>query len=179
MSWLLYMPRAHVTGTLTVNGHTYNIDCPGYHDHNWGEWNFQAVIWNWAQYSQPGLEFDLGDFVGNPNGRASLDIAGQRVVFSKDQYNLVHTKWAFDPLDNISYPVQSVFTAAKGDLKVTIVMDVQKTAPLPTGPPPSLVIYEQPSHFSGTVTIHDGWFPLSIPFDGNGFKVYTAISAAP
>lgn len=179
MSWLLYMPRAHVTGTLTVEGHTYKVDCSGYHDHNWGEWNFEAVLWNWAQYSQPGLDFDLGDFVGNPNGHAAVDIAGQRTVFSKDQYKLTHTKWAFDPVNNVSYPTQSVFTANNGDVKVNIVMDVQKTAPLATGAPPSLVIYEQPSHFSGTVTIHEGWLPIKIAVDGNGFKEYTATSSAP
>src|ERR1700733_2849258 len=67
MSWLVYMPRADVYGTLTIDGHTYHLDCSGYHDHNWGQWNFPGVTWNWAQYSQPGLSFDLGDFVGSPN----------------------------------------------------------------------------------------------------------------
>jgi len=102
MSWLLYMPRAGVHGSLTVDGQTYDINCSGYHDHNWGEWDFETLLWNWAQYSQPGLTFDLGDFVGNPNGRASIDFNGTRTVFAASQYNLVHTKWAFDPQNNVS-----------------------------------------------------------------------------
>jgi predicted secreted hydrolase len=51
MSWLLYMPRAAVSGTLTIDGQTYRIESSGYHDHNWGEWDFSAINWNWAQYS--------------------------------------------------------------------------------------------------------------------------------
>jgi hypothetical protein len=178
MSWLLYMPGAKVSGTLTVDGHTYRIDSPGYHDHNWGQWNFEGVLWNWAQYSRPGLAFDLGDFASNPNGRASIDIADKRIVFAASQYSLVHTKWAFDSQNQVSYPVQSIFTAQNGGVKVRIVMDVQKTEPLATGPPPSLVIYEQPAHFSGTITVDDPICPTKTPFEGDGFKEYTAISSA-
>lgn len=178
MSWLLYMPRAKVSGILVIDGRTYNIECSGYHDHNWGEWNFSSVIWNWAQYSQPGLSFDLGDFVGNPNGRASIDICGKRTVFSASEYTLVHTKWAFDPVYNLPYPTQSVFTAEHGDVRVRMTMDIQKTEPLGTGPPPSLVIYEQPSHFAGTVNVRDRLLPREISFEGNGFKEYTAVTSA-
>ena len=176
MSWLLYMPRAHVSGTLTVDGHGYKIDAPGYHDHNWGEWNFATVSWNWAQYSQPGLSFDLGDFVGNPNGKASINVGGKRVVFAANQYKLVHAKWAFDQGNNLSYPIESVFTAENESqgVKVRVEMNVQKTEPLRSGPPPSLVIYEQPCRFSGRITLQDQWRPVEIPFEGNGFKEYTA-----
>ena len=176
MSWLLYMPRADVYGTLTINGQVYNIECSGYHDHNWGQWNFESVVWNWAQYSQPNLTFDLGDFVGNPNGRASVDIGGNRTVFSANQYSLVHTKWAFDPVDNVQYPIQSTFTASNGDVSVNLVMNVQQTQPLPTGPPPSLVIYEQTARYTGTVTVQSQ--RIAIPVSGDAFKEYTAISSA-
>jgi hypothetical protein len=143
MSWLLYMPRARVWGSLTVDGQTYDIDCSGYHDHNWGQWNFETLIWNWAQYSQPDLTFDLGDFVGNPNGRARIDVNGIPTVFSASQYTLVHTKWGYDPQNNVRYPTQSIFTAQNGNVRVEITMDVLETDPLATGPPPSLVIHKR------------------------------------
>jgi hypothetical protein len=177
MSWLLYMPRAAVSGTLTIDGQTYRMESSGYHDHNWGEWDFNAINWNWAQYSQPGLTFDLGDFVDNPNGRASFDLWGKRVVFSASDYKLVHTEWGLDPLTNLSYPTQSVFTAERNDMQIRIVMNVQKTVPLSAGPPPALVIFEQPTHFTGEITINRHWLPIKIPFEGNGFKEYTATSA--
>jgi hypothetical protein len=172
MSWLIYMPRAGVTGTLTLDGRTYNIACSGYHDHNWGQWNFETVRWNWAQFSLPGVTFDLGDIVGNPNGTASVDIAGQRTVFSAGQYTLTHTKWAFDSADNIPYPVESTFTAQNGDVAVSLVMDAQSTDPLATGPAPSLVIYEQPTHFTGTITQGQNTTTFAV----DGFVEYTAIS---
>jgi hypothetical protein len=174
MSWLLYMPRADVSGTLTVDGQTFHIRCSGYHDHNWGQWNFETLLWNWAQFSQAGLTFDLGDIVGNPNGTASIEVGGQRTVFSSSQYSLEHTKWAFDQQDNVYYPVQSKFTAQNGDVSISVVMDIQKTEPLVTGPAPSLVIYEQPSHFTGTISRNLG----TVSFGGDGFAEYTAVSKA-
>lgn len=176
MSWLLYMPRAAVYGSLTVDGQTYDINCSGYHDHNWGQWDFETLLWNWAQYSQPGLTFDLGDFPGNPNGRVGLDVNGTRTVFAASQYSLVHTQWAYDPQNNVYYPIQSVFTAQNGNVKVQITMDVYQTDPLATGPPPSLVIYEQTSHFRGTITWQGEQGSVEFPFAGDGFKEYTAIS---
>jgi len=175
MSWLVYMPGANVTGTLTVDGHTYNVNCGGYHDHNWGQWDFQKVLWNWAQYSQPGLAFDLGDFDRNQSGRAGIEIAGQRFIFNSGEYTLIHTKWAFDQQDNIPYPVESVFTAQNNRAQVNILLQIQKTQPLLTGEPPSLVIYEQTSHFTGSLT-PNGAAPIN--FAGDGFAEYTSISKA-
>lgn len=173
MSWLVYMPRAHVTGTVTVDGHSYDVESSGYHDHNWGEWNLSQVRWNWAEYSEPGLSFDLGDFIGNPNGRAAIDIKGHRVVFPASQYKLVHTKWAYDSLNKTYYPIQSVFTGDNGSIHVSVTMDTVKTDPLPVFP--GQVIYEQTTHFNGVVTAPDDENrEAEIKFEGSGFKEYTA-----
>jgi hypothetical protein len=126
-----------------------------------GIWNFENVLWNWAQYSQRGLTFDLGDFVGNPNGRARIDVGGTPTVFATSQYRLLHSKWGYGQHNHLSYPTQSVFTAQAGNVSARVTMYVQKTDPLSTGPPPSLVIYEQTSHFTG-----------------DGFKEYTATTSA-
>jgi hypothetical protein len=99
-------------------------------------------------------------------------------VFSASDYKLVHTEWGLDPLTNLSYPTQSVFTAERDDVQIHIVMNVQKTVPLSAGPPPALVIFEQPTHFTGEITINRHWLPIKIPFEGNGFKEYTATSVA-
>ncbi len=173
MSWLLYMPRAGVSGTLTVDGTQYTVSASGYHDHNWGEWNLNGVTWNWAQYSQPGLTFDLGDFPAKPGGVASLDLNGERFVFESGQYTLIHTQWAYDPTNNLMYPTQSVFHASNGAAELDVTMNVLQTDPLaaPVSPPRS-VIYEQTVTYTG-----QGWAggqPLN--FTGNGFKEYTGIA---
>ena len=173
MSWLLYMPRAEVTGTLTIDGMTYNVNAPGYHDHNWGEWNLNGVPWNWAQYSQPDVTFDLGDFPDKPGGVASVELNGKRFVFNNGQYTLTHTQWALDPVNNVVYPTQSVFHATNGGAQVDITMNVQQTDPLSApGPLPKAIIYEQTVTYTGQTWI-DG---KQMSFTGNGFKEYTAIA---
>jgi hypothetical protein len=168
------MPRALVTGTVIVDGDTYNVQSAGYHDHNWGEWDLAQVRWNWAQYSEPGLSFDLGDFIGNPNGKASVDIRGRRFVFNTTEYKLVHTKWAYDSQNNTFYPTESIFNADNGLVHVFVRIDVTKTDPLAVFP--GQIIYEQPSHFRGGVTVQDRTDgpPFEIEFKGNGFREYTA-----
>jgi hypothetical protein len=48
----VYMPRASVSGSMTVDGRRYRLrGARGYHDHNWGEWIPGLVTWNWAQYT--------------------------------------------------------------------------------------------------------------------------------
>ncbi|MCU1252529.1 MAG: hypothetical protein JWQ49_5558 [Edaphobacter sp.] len=111
MDWLLHMPRARVSGTMIVDGKAIEVHSEGYHDHNWGEWNLSQVRWNWAQFSGPRLTFDLGDFIDNPNGRAAVDISGERIVFAASEYSIIHTKFAFDPVNKIEYPIQTVFRA--------------------------------------------------------------------
>jgi hypothetical protein len=175
MSWLLYMPAASVSGTLTVDGTAYNINASGYHDHNWGEWDLTGVPWNWAQYSQPGLTFDLGDFPDKPDGVASIEVNGQRYVFKHGQYSLTHTAWAFDWSHLLFYPTQSIFLADNGKAKMTLTMTAQRTdplsAPLPSGVP-NAIIYEQTATYSGQVSIEGD----STSFTGNGFKEYTALT---
>jgi hypothetical protein len=175
MSWLLYMPSASVSGTLTVDGTTYNVSASGYHDHNWGEWDLTGVPWNWAQYSQTGLTFDLGDFPDKPGGIAGIEVNGQRYLFQSGQYTLTHTAWAYDPVYNLYYPSQSVFQADNGTAQLTVTMSVQSTDPLAAPLPPSVpnaIVYEQTARYSGQVTIHGS----SIIFAGNGFKEYTALT---
>ena len=173
MSWLVYMPRAAVSGTLAVDGVTYYIDAPGYHDHNWGEWNLNQVTWNWAQYSDSNVTFDLGDFPNKPGGIASIAVNGQQFLFQSGQYSLTHTQWAYDFTNGLFYPTQSLFQAFNGTALVGIVMNVLQTDPLTTPvAPPKAVIYEQTVTYSGQCWI--GGRPVN--FSGDGFKEYTAIA---
>jgi len=133
------------------------------------------VPWNWAQYSQPGLTFDLGDFPNKPGGVASIDVNGQRYVFQNGQYTLTHTAWAYDPVHNINYPTQSVFQANNGTAALALAMNVQSTDPLSAPLPPSVpnaIIYEQTASYTGSVSINGS----TTSFAGNGFKEYTALT---
>jgi hypothetical protein len=180
MSWLAYMPSSHVTGQLTVNGQTYTVDTTGYHDHNWGEWIPRDILWNWAQYSQPGFWFDIYDIIGANNGTAHVSIAGQPLEFTYGQYQLVNTQWAYDPVNHIQYPVQTTFSANNGSIKVDLTMNVIANDPLSFGLPypiPEYLIYEQTANYSGSVSGYNaatGMWQVLFSFNGNGFKEYTA-----
>lgn len=173
MSWLINMPRALVTGTLTVNGAIYNVNSPGYHDHNWGEWDLNGVRWNWAQYSQPGFTFDLGDFPDKADGTASVELNGHRYVFQHDQYSLVHTQWAYDSTNKVSYPTQSVFHGSSDDAQIDVTMEVINTDALRSpSAPPRAVIYEQTMTYTGQAWVAGQLVQIS----GDGFKEFTGIA---
>ena len=172
MSWLVYMPAAAVSGTLTASGTTYQVNATGYHDHNWGEWSFSSVPWNWAQTSQLNLTFDLGDFPDQQVGTASVEVNGQRYVFEHSQYTLTHTQWAYDPIFMVNYPSQSVFQGNNGAAQITVTMNVIANEGLATSSsPPMLVIYEQTAAYTGQVTIGSTVSNIA----SNGFKEYATV----
>jgi len=172
MSWLVYMPRAGVTGQLTVNGTMYAVNGSGYHDHNWGEWIQSDILWNWAQYSQSDLWFDIYDFIGEPNGTVHVGVNGTLFEFTKSQYQIVHTKWAYDTVNHASYPIQTKFTGNNGSEQLDVLMNVSQTTPLTDDlpyPTPEYIIYEQAATYTGQVVV-DG---VTHKFTGDGFKEYT------
>ncbi|MBI3950619.1 MAG: hypothetical protein HY314_09210 [Acidobacteria bacterium] len=179
MGWLIYMPGATVTGRLQIDGQVYTINAPGYHDHNWGEWIFTNALWNWAQYSEPGLAFEMGDFIDKPVGVASIDFQGRRTVFTKDQYELTHTRWTFDSDNRKRYPLETTLRAENDTRRLILTMQAIVTHPLRGDLPlplPDAIIYEQTARYEGQLWEKntEGQWVLSASFDGNGFKEYTA-----
>ena len=50
--WTVALPKAKVTGKMTINGHTMKVKGIGYHDHNWGYTPITAVKnlgWYWGR----------------------------------------------------------------------------------------------------------------------------------
>jgi hypothetical protein len=179
MSWLVAMPRAEVSGRMIVDGRSYVVHAPGYHDHNWGEWLPTDALWNWAQYSDRGLAFEMGDFIGQPAGLVSVERDGVRTVFTPDQYRLVHTRWARDEVNGGYYPVESRLLADDGHRRLRLTLRAVATVPLrgdlpvPLG---SVVIYEQTARFDGRLLERDpeGRWRVAAHLRGTGFKEYTA-----
>ena len=47
---LVASPKMKVNGKLTVDGKEYILkNVRGYHDHNWGYWNWDDIGWDWGQ----------------------------------------------------------------------------------------------------------------------------------
>jgi hypothetical protein len=180
-SWLVYMPAAQVTGQVTVDGHLYPINAPGYHDHNWGEWIITEALWNWAQYAEPGLAFAIGDVMRQPVGSATVEVHGERTHFIKEQWHLSHLRWAFDAENRRWYPLQTLLHAEHETRRLLVHLQTIETQPLQGDLPwplADLVVYEQTAHVEGELweKTAEGQWVLQVAFSGYGFKEYTAKS---
>ena len=182
MSWLVYMPSASVSGTMTVDDRVYRLrGARGYHDHNWGEWIPGIVTWNWAQYSGPRVRVAMGDFPRVHEGTVGVDFGGRRTVFGKSQYRLTHSAWRFDPVNKRWFPTRSHVSAASEGMILDVRFRVRDTVPivplldLPIRP----LVYEQTADVTGTLrerTPQGEWHLLTL-FAGTGFKEYTSLTA--
>ncbi len=181
VSWLVDMPGAEVSGQVVVDGQIYMINAPGYHDHNWGEWIVSDALWNWAQSFEPGLAFVLGDIVNQPEGVASVEFRGERTVFTKDQYHLKHTRWAFDAENGHWYPIQTTLRAENDTRRLLLRLQAIHTHPLRGDQPfplPDVIVYEQTAHYEGELwgkNAEGEWVVLA-SLNGDGFKEYTTRS---
>jgi hypothetical protein len=65
--WCVAQPRAKVSGTLKYDGKEFTVDGEGYHDHNWGDFNFYSYLsrWVWGRITTDELTADLADVVFN------------------------------------------------------------------------------------------------------------------
>ena len=109
---------------------------------------------------------------------AGVDVQGERTVFTKDQYRLVHTRWAYDGANRELYPVESLFLAESPTARLVARMRATATEPLRgelPAPLPVPLVYEQPADFEGFFQQRDpggAWRP-ALRFQGGGFKEYT------
>jgi hypothetical protein len=102
--WIPYMMDAEVTGSITVNGQTYNAesDWVGYQDHNWGYPFPRQWIWGGASFFTPGtneeMSFILGG--GNPGVEPFVNERGLSLALSDDED---YYEWSTSDGDIISY----------------------------------------------------------------------------
>lgn len=64
-TWLCVVPRGKVTGTLTIDGNTFDVTGYGYHDHQWGNINhlFAWNNWLWARQNLDSYNILIFDIV--------------------------------------------------------------------------------------------------------------------
>jgi hypothetical protein len=176
MKWLVYMPSANVTGTVTIANRTFEISGVGYHDHNWGRFVLNDPQWNFLQVSRPqdGFSLVVGDAWGEERNTAlGLTFAGKAIKFSKKQVDLNYTDYALDPQTSRTYPAAYKVAADNGDYLLNLNITVQKNVPLLVeypSPKPSYVIFAQISDFQGILKSKTG---VEYIIDEIGFSEYT------
>jgi hypothetical protein len=181
MSWLVYMPSASVSGTLTVDDRVYRLrGARGYHDHNWGEWIPGIVTWNWAQYSGPHVRVAVGDFPKVDEGTVGVDFKGRQTVFERSQYRMTHSAWRFDAVNRRWFPAASRLRAESESLVLDVRLKALDTVPIvpPLDLPIRPLVYEQTADITGTLweKTPQGEWRLLTSFAGTGFKEYTSLT---
>ena len=176
MKWLVCMPSAKVTGTVTIANRTFDISGVGFHDHNWGRYVFNDPRWNFAQVSKPqdGFSLVVGDAWGEQRNTAlGVTSAGKPIKFAKKQIALNYTDFALDPQTSRTYPIAYKVTADNGEYLLDMNITVRKNVPLLVeypSPKPSYVIFSQISDFQGSLKSKTG---AEYGFDEIGFSEYT------
>jgi len=175
MKWLVYMPSAKVTGTVTVANRTFDISGVGFHDHNWGRYVFNDPRWNFAQVSKPqdGFSLVVGDAWGEQRNTAlGVTSGGKPIKFTKKQIDLNYTDFALDQQTSQTYPVAYKVTADNGEYLLDLNITVRKNVPILIeypSPNPSYVIFSQISDFKGILRSKTG---EEYGFDEIGFSEY-------
>lgn len=176
MKWLVYMPSARVTGTLSWDNQTRIVEAVGYHDHSWGRWAFNDPQWNWVQVSAPedGFAMVLGDAIGEQrNTLLGIRYAGDELKFSGKQVAMNYTDFSLDQLTSRIYPVAYEIEADNGDYELEANVSVIRNVPLCINypaPMPSYVIFEQVALFNGILRSQEG---ETYQFEEMGFAQYT------
>ena len=64
--WIVPVPRARVTGKLTVAGESRRVSGIGYHDHNWGNMYLSSAFrrWTWGRVQAGDWTLLFGDVIG-------------------------------------------------------------------------------------------------------------------
>jgi predicted secreted hydrolase len=133
--WAVVLPRANVTGTITLNDTTMNVTGSGYHDHNWGIGPRIALHFGWfwgtcssSNYTVTWAEIrttrvtQLPIMVVNTIDGGYLEIPSETIWFSTDNISLDHFKrvpWFF----NIETITEHVFVVV--DMEVISVDHIE------------------------------------------------------
>ena len=159
-SWLVYMPRAVVDGTVRVNGREHRLQrIVGYHDHDWGRWEVWKRDWSWANVGDAKGDFgfvlaEKGAFTNSiayvRHGDLRLQLPDTRCTFEQSSLKPWALLWA--------YPRKLTFKGTDADdlYRLELEWVVEDTGVLWQYP---LVVFEQTARFKGTLYERAGGRP--------------------
>jgi len=178
IKWLVYMPSAQVTGTLTVGNRTIRLQGTGYHEHAWGRFDLSDPQITRASVSIPLEDFCLAfaEIVGEQRvAFMGIEKDGKSITFSDKQIKIKYSNesYAFDNMTTAVFPGAYHVEADNGDYTLDLVVDVQKSAAatLEYQPPlPDVIVFQQVSILQGTLKSKSG---ENFSFQDKGFSGFT------
>ena len=179
IKWLVYMPSAQVTGTLTIGNTTKSLQGTGYHEHAWGRFALSDPQITRASVSIPldGFSLAFAEILGEQRvAFLGIEKDGKSIAFSDKQIKLNYSNvsCAFDNMTAAVFPAAYNVEADNGDYTLDLAVDVQKSAAtnLEYQPPlQSVLIFQQVSILKGTLKSKSG---EKFSFQKQGFSGFTA-----
>jgi hypothetical protein len=122
--WCVPQPRARVTGTLTYGGTEHQVEGEGYHDHNWGDFNFTKYLnrWHWGRITTPELTMVFADVVTRSTcGRVHMPLLliarDDRLAFETYEMEWHYEDYQLDSTGLQAYPRGLGFSFAERDVR--------------------------------------------------------------
>ena len=185
MNWVTAAPVCKVNGNLTINEIVYSLDgVRGYHDHNWGRWEWcDNIGWDWGQAIEPNDEDDTdvgryGMTIGRlTNGSHTMDgISRLQIWKNKKQiaaFNNVTFSYDFETYPVYPTPPLLINATAESDGdSITSIFETSKGLPINigqlSGEGCNLIIWELTGNYNVSGTI-DG---KPFNFQAEGFAEY-------
>ena len=181
MKWLVYMPSAQVTGTLTIGNTTKSLQGTGYHEHAWGRFALSDPQITRASVSIPldGFCLAFAEILGEKRvAFLGIEKDGKSIAFRDMQIKMNCSNYAFDNKTAAVFPQAYHVEAENADYSLDLAVDVQKSTAttLDYLPPlPSVLIFQQVSILQGTLKSKSG---EQYTFQKQGFSGFTMPSVA-
>ncbi|OGI58372.1 hypothetical protein A3F19_01120 [Candidatus Nomurabacteria bacterium RIFCSPHIGHO2_12_FULL_37_29] len=176
VNWLIKMPRAQVTGDITIDKEVFHVDALGYSDTNWGEMVPFFTKYEWGQYSDANFSLVFGMLYRFSKMKSSYFylVFGEHVVALENALcEVKRIDWIFDKILGVKVPGKNIFSVKNKEYEIKFSTNLiyHDNLGLKIYPfLPKIVVSEQIVEYEGSVTkngvtLHE--------FKGRGFKEWT------
>lgn len=178
VKWLVYMPSANVTGSITIGNRTVDFNGTGYHDHIWGRFSLSDSQFTWAEASDPARNFTLSyreisggereAYVGVKKDDQAIDFSGRQVDVNCTEYS----EYAFDNATGV-YPARCNVRGDNGKWSLELEVRVLESIPMLLDyprPMPDRLDLQQLALLQGTLRSKSG---EEYVFQVRGFSGYS------
>jgi len=109
-SWTVALPKARISGDITVNGKNMNVEGIGYHDHNW---NYSLLTpftygkgWYWGKIMSKNLSVSWAEVIKSKKTREILAVFNKdkNGFFESNVENIIFDVERFEKINNRKIP---------------------------------------------------------------------------
>jgi len=129
--WVVPVPQAEVTGTLTVKGRDEAVRGSGYHDHNWGNYHCWRTFraWYWGRIHHAAYTVDYAQVLPRdpamPVLTPLLVARGDEIVLSTNRLRVAHAEKTAEPSFGQTYARRMDLSAETEWIRFHLTLEVR------------------------------------------------------